>query len=187
MLACASAAYAGRRFFFMTDFCHWAEAVLRWREQSARGAVLALRQAVSHLVAAAPGWAVMPLADLAEMGVEAGDLDAAGWSADQLARMSAEVDSDLHRGLAALARAAVDAASGASRQAVDGARNAVVLLERTGCRAHCGRAHALLGRVLADTDPRGARDAVTRASAIFEACGATRRHDDVSAALAGLS
>lgn len=185
LLRVAVSAYDDREWYWPTDSCRWAEAVLGSESGGRSGAVAALRRAASGLLAKqTPTFATVVLVDLAEVACECGDLDAAGWAAAELQRIAEAVDRNVQRGLAGLAHAWAATARGKSGRAADAARRSVALLEPTGWRAHCGRAVALLGRALSQADRRGARDALLRAADIFEACGATRRHEHTTTALA---
>jgi hypothetical protein len=178
LLGQAWAACGGRPRFFYAEHCSFVEAVLAWREGRMEEALGGLRRAATGLV----GWGALPflavvLGELAEVAAEMGEADAAGEAAGRLRAVADEMDRDLHRAMAAIGTAWARLASHLPDAAAEAARAAVALLPGTGYRSYHGRAHDVLGRALASTDPVAARDAFEQAEASLRGAGARWRLD----------
>jgi DNA-binding CsgD family transcriptional regulator len=121
--------------------------------------------------------AALVLVDLAEMAAERQDRDAAHQAAASLEEAAVVLDRPLYRALADIAWAWAHLTSGRATQAAERARTAVEFLSGQGYHFFLGRALHALGYSLATTDRSAARDALQRAAAIFEDCGARWRRD----------
>ena len=105
-------------------------------------------------------------------------------AAEQLERAAKELDRDLYRAMAALARAQLRLETGDAEGAVGPARAAVGLLDGSGYDVLLGRALDILGR--ASGDRAEAVDALERAVSAFDRCQAVPRRDRTVEALRGL-
>jgi tetratricopeptide (TPR) repeat protein len=174
----AWAACGERPWFFYTEYCAYVDAILAWREGRLSEALTGLSGVVSRSVR----WGTLPflalvLIELAEVASESGDVRAAEEAATRLEQTAEQIDRDLYRALAAIGTAWSRLVSDRPDQAAEAGRSAVALLEGMGYRGFLGRAHDVLGRALAATDPAAATDAFERSAASFDAGGARWRRD----------
>jgi DNA-binding CsgD family transcriptional regulator len=184
LLAPALAAYGDKEFWWWSDCCRWVEAVLAWRREKRTEWLDALRQASDRMVAMeALPWASFALLDLAEVSAEAGRADLAQEAAGRLDEITRRIDCGYYQGLARLGTAWADLASGTPKRAAQPADEAVDLLAATEWRALQGRAFHVLGRALGPVDRPRAREALERAAALFDGCGAAWRQDRALEAL----
>jgi DNA-binding CsgD family transcriptional regulator len=152
------------------------DALLRWRSGPTAGAPAASRRAADRLLAAGTlPIAAVALADLAELTGMSGDPAMGRHAAADLDEVAAELDRDLHWGLAGIAAAWAALAAGDAGRAAERAERAVELLEGLGYQAFLGRALDVLGRAVAGRDRQRAVELLTSAAETFEACGAVWR------------
>lgn len=155
-----------------------ASAVLGWREERGEESLQQLCAAPLRLLdMGALPFAAVFLLDVAEAAAEDDRRDLAREVAAQLDDIAAHLDGHLYKGLAQLGAAWAELTSGAPQRAAQSASDAADLLARTGCPAFLGRALDLLGDSLRATHRPGAVEALERAAAIFDTCGATWRRD----------
>jgi DNA-binding NarL/FixJ family response regulator len=175
----AQRAFAGRAWQFFSHACGHAEAVLAWQEGKTSDALAGLRSTGARVLATgAEPFGAIVLVDLAEIAAECGDAQTATEAASELEAIARGIDRPLYYGLAAMASASCGNA--------DAARRAVEFLSETGCKAFQARALDLRGRSLLGTDRVAAVDALRRAAAGFETCGAVWRADRVRTTLRGV-
>lgn len=171
----AGAVYGDREYFIFTDYRAWAEGLLACRLGRSEGPVMLHETADRLLVKGALGIASWVLADLSEVEVAGGDSKATAATVERLQATAAQIRRPLYSGLAAIAQAESLLLDGEAEEAAGIAREAVDLLSATGCRGYLGRASDVLGRTLSCADRPGAVDALERAAAVFDDCGATYR------------
>jgi DNA-binding CsgD family transcriptional regulator len=153
--------------------------MLAWQEEGASDAIARMQDAAARILAmGAEPFAALVFVDLVEVATDSGNDGAANEAADQLEALARRIDHRLYWALAEM--------GSARREDADAARRAVDLFATTGCRAFQARALDLLGRCLLETDRAGAVEALKRAAAAFEACGAVWRADRVRETLRGL-
>lgn len=179
------AAYGGRPWFFWYDYWGHGEALLAWRQGRAEEAIAGLRRTARGIEELKP-WLALVLVDLAEVGAESGDVDAATEAAESLEDVVRQVDGQLCRALSAIGAAWASTASGEAGHAAQRARGAIEILSPLGYRAFLGRAHHVLGRCLHPVEPGHAVEALRTAAATFDACGADWRRDRALTDLRGL-
>jgi DNA-binding CsgD family transcriptional regulator/tetratricopeptide (TPR) repeat protein len=178
------AAVGGGDWMLMQQLRSQAEAAQARRAGRDGQALAVLVRAASEMLERqGGGLAALVLLDLAEVAADAGDLETAAHAAADLREVAESVDRDLHRALAALGTALAHLAAGASRPAADAAEGAVRGLSQLGYRGLLSRARDTLGRALAPIDRPRARDALQRAAAGFDGCGAVWRRDRALEAL----
>jgi DNA-binding CsgD family transcriptional regulator len=183
-LSMAKRIYGDKRWFFASDFSDQAAGVLAWREGRLPEAIAALRTAASGLMSVrAFAFAAPCLIDLAEVATEAGEPGVAETAAAQLADVAETTQRDLHRAMAALARAWSAVAGGRAAEAEKAARRATELLAGTPFGFLQGRALVASAHALAAGDGAGEVEALTEAAARFAASGAPWRRERVLAAL----
>jgi DNA-binding CsgD family transcriptional regulator len=122
------------------------------------------------------------LGQLVEAELAAGEVDAAGEAADELAALATSSGRDRVQGAALLARGRVEAAAG-EPGAVATLERAVELLGRLRLELDAARARLLLAGVVAGTKPALAVDLARRAHKQLDAMGATREADAANALL----
>jgi DNA-binding CsgD family transcriptional regulator len=180
-LATARATYGDRIWTFYSEYVHYAEGVLRWREGAPAEAVPCLttfvtRLAAMDVVAGLPG-----LVDLAEVTGRLGQPAQAAVAG--LAELADRSGLDCHHGLTALASGWIGVGVGDRRSAADHGRRAVALLSDA-WPFYLGRAHEVVG--LCADDRSEAVEALRTAARIFDACGAVFHRDEVLDRLAQL-
>jgi DNA-binding CsgD family transcriptional regulator len=175
----ARRSFGDREWQFFSHTCGHAEAMLAWQEGRASDAIADLQEAAARILATgAEPFAALVLVDLAEVGADSGNAEAATEAAGQLEALARRIERDLYQALAEMGRACLGDA--------DAARRAVGLLSTTDCRAFQTRALELLGRSLLDTDRTEAIETLKSAALTFEECGALWRCDRVRELLRGL-
>jgi class 3 adenylate cyclase/tetratricopeptide (TPR) repeat protein len=182
----ARAAFRDSDWLFYGQYCGYADAILAWHEGRLDDALAGLRAVHSAMVAwQAWPFIAMVLVELAEVAAAVGNPEAAREAAGNLELVARTLDRDFYRGMAALGAGWSRLASAAPDQAAESAEAAVKLFSTVGAQGFLGRALELLGRSTAGRDPTVAGDALARAVAVFEACGAVWRRERAGAALAG--
>jgi class 3 adenylate cyclase/DNA-binding CsgD family transcriptional regulator len=182
----ASAVYDGP-FMYFSSYSAYAGAVLGWREGRRRESLVALQAVASGMLERGfVPFASPVLVDLAEMAVESRELEMAEQAAADLATVARRVDRDLHHALAALAGATASFGRGALDEAANQSRTALSLLAGIDYPGFEGRGLFMLGQSLCGSDRAGAIEALERAAATFDACGATWRRDRALDALRAL-
>ena len=170
-------------FFLFGDYSQWAQGVLLART-GAGGGRAHVEEAVTQLLDKGSFYLVsFALSDVVEMAVNESDSDGMRVAVERLDVIASTVDRPVHSGLARLGSAVALAASGEHMAAANASTAAAGLLDTAGCRAHVGRAYHVLGSALSTIDRAAAVDALGRAAAIFEACGAPWRRERSLAAL----
>jgi DNA-binding CsgD family transcriptional regulator len=183
----AKGIYEETPFMFFSLFASYAGAVVTWREGRPEDALATLRAVTSNLLHKGLLPVVSPvLVDLVEVAVDAGDTDAAANAAADMAGVAARVDRDLHHALATLAGAVASLGRGARAEAAAHAERAIAFLSGLDYPGFLGRAHFVLGRSLLASDRTGSIEALERAAAIFDGCGAAWRRDQALVTLRGL-
>lgn len=178
-------AYGGRPWFFWYDYWGHGEALLAWRRGRAEEALAGLRRTAGGVEELKP-WLALVLVDLAEVGAEVGDVDAATEAAESLEEVVRQVDGELCRALSAIGSAWASTAGGEAGRAAEHAGDAIEILSPLGYRAFLGRAHHVLGRCLGPLERGRAVEALRAAAAAFDACGADWRRDRALEDLRGL-
>lgn len=187
LLTPALAAYGNKDFWWWSDCCHWVNAVLTWRQANGAESLELLRRASERLIEfEAFPWASFALLDLAEAAAEAARGDIAAHAASSLDEITRRIDCGHYQGLARLGAAWAALGSGSPKDAAEPSRDAVDLFGATEWRALQGRAHDALGRGLASIDRPAAREALQRAAALFDGCGAIWRRGRALEALSRL-
>jgi DNA-binding NarL/FixJ family response regulator len=175
----ARLAFGDRDWQFFSHTCGHAEAMLAWREERASDAIASLQEAAARILAmGAEPFAALVFVDLAEVAADSGNAEAATEAAGQLEALARRLDHRLYQALAEMGPACLGD--------TDAAQRAVDLLSTTDCMAFRARALELLGRSLVDSDRTESIEALKRAAAAFEACGAVWRADRVRETLRGL-
>ncbi len=180
-LTTARATYGDRIWTFYSEYIHYAEGVLRWREGRPAEAVPRLttfvtRLAAMEVVAALPG-----LVDLAEITGRLGEPAEAAVAG--LAELADRSGLDCHHGLTALASGWIGVGAGDRRSAAGHGRRAVALLSDA-WPFYLARAHEVVG--LCADDRSEAVEALRTAAGIFDACGAVFHRDEAVDRLAQL-
>ncbi len=183
----AKAACAGFEIGLSSLFGYMAEAALSGSKGREEAALAAFARA-SDLAVATGSWtlAAFVLLEHAEAAGRAGDATAAEQAAARMAEVGGRVDGDLFPGLVALAQAWAGLSAGQGSDALEAAETADRLLSGSEWRAFAGRAAEALGLVRAAAGMGGAVEALERAAAGYEACGALRRRDQALEALRDL-
>ncbi len=168
------------------QLCGHAQAVLDWNQTRDRRALARTEEAATEIqrVEWYP-WAAFLFLDLAEIAADAGDLATGQRAAAGLEDVSGELDRDLYRALAAMARSWGALAGRKPKAAAEEAERALDLLP-AGYQAFAGRALDLFGRAVASADRPRARSSLEQAATVFEGCGAARRRERTLKALARL-
>ncbi|HEX2149257.1 MAG TPA: AAA family ATPase [Actinomycetota bacterium] len=178
--------YGARTWSFCVDYASWAEAqVLAGRERLDQAGSVLDPAVKSILAMQGRPWAAPMVLDRAEIAMVTGRREDAERAAQELERIADEIDRDLYRGLAHLARAWASLGKD-DASAAEAAERAVQLLSDTGCQAFLARAHDVLGRSLAVSDRQNAVKAFERAASLFDECGAVVRKQRTLQELAGL-
>ena len=180
-LTTARATYGDRVWTFYSEYVHYAEGVLRWREGRPAEAVPCLTAFVTRLAAMDVVVALPGLVDLAEITGRLGQPAEAAVAG--LAELADRSGLDCHHGLTALASGWIGVGAGDRRSAADHGRRAVALLSDA-WPFYLGRAHEVVG--LSADDRSEAVEALRTAAAIFEACGAVFHRDEALDRLAQL-
>jgi DNA-binding CsgD family transcriptional regulator len=175
-VAAARRIYGRRAWFFVHGLVDHADGVLAWREGRRRDALGLLRRSSEALVRmGALPFAAPVLVDLAELAAGMADTQRAAEAAEVLDQAAEAMDRDLYRAMAAAARAWAALAAQCPEEAATASQEAVGILDGLGYEVLFGRVLDLLGRSAAD--PHRAVDALERAAAVFDACGAVWRRD----------
>jgi len=173
-LARAKEAFAGRDWGFYSEYNHYAEGILLWREGRPAEGFPYVQRFTSRLVAMdAFGLALPGLVDRAELSGQLGRADedaVAGLT--EVARRSGL---DYHRGLRALGSGWSSFGAGDRRAAADQGLAAAELLSGHGL--YGARAQHLIGVAIGDRDR--AVEALRQAADTYEACGAVIRRAEV--------
>ncbi len=174
----------GGAFFIYEHYCESARALLADRRGDPAACVAGLVPVVEKLLGMdALPFAALVLGELAEAASRCGDREAAARAAAQLTEVGGQIDRPLYHALAATGTAWRHWSDGAGGSGRDAARPAVGILDGLGYRALAARAWEILGRCLALENDKDAGDALARAAALFEACGATSRGARVTSVL----
>jgi DNA-binding CsgD family transcriptional regulator/Flp pilus assembly protein TadD len=177
--------YGDSSWYVATDIARHAYGLLARAEGQLDAARDELsRAAESMLRMGATGLVPPILLDLAEVALAAGSVGDAEKAVDHLEQAAKEIDRDLYRAMAQLARGLLRLETGDVEGAVEPARRAVALLEESGYDVLLGRALDVLGR--ASADRAEAVDALERAVSAFDRCQAVPRRDRTVEALRGL-
>ena len=177
--------YGDSSWYVATDIARHSYALLARSEGRLDAAHQELiRAAESMLRMGAIGLVPPILLDLVEVALASGSPGDAEKAAGQLEHAAKEIDRDLYRAMALLARALVRLETGDADGAVGPARSAVALLDGSGYDVLLGRALDVLGR--ASADRAEAVDALERAVTAFDRCQAVPRRDRTVEALRGL-
>jgi DNA-binding CsgD family transcriptional regulator len=184
-VASARRVYGDSSWYVATDIARHAYALLARAEGHLDAARDELsRAAESMLRMGATGLVAPILLDLAEVALASGSPGDAEKAVEQLERTAKEIDRDLYRAMAHLARALLRLETGDAEGAVEPARTAVALLDGSGYDVLLGRALDVVGRASADRTE--AVDALERAVTAFDRCQAVPRRDRTVEALRGL-
>jgi DNA-binding CsgD family transcriptional regulator len=167
--------YAGGDWMPFSAWAAHVDAVLRWRADPTPAAAASRRAADRMLAARVLPQAAITLVDLAELAGMGGDPAVSGRAAADLDEIAAELDRDLHHGLAGIAAAWAALAAGDAGRAAARAERAVELLEGLGYQAFRGWALDVLARAVAGRDRQRAVELLTSAAETFEGCGAVWR------------
>ncbi len=182
-LSVGRAAYGQRDWYHYSDLVKLGEAVWAFRQGRGNEGASLLRLAVTALLdkdVAPTAPAFLQIPEWADQP------DLAARAADALEQRFRETGGEIARAYARLGRAWAAAAHGDNREAAAAAAEAVDLLSGLETRGFLACALELLGRVRVDDDRAGAVDALERAAATFDACGAAWRRDVVVERLGGL-
>jgi DNA-binding CsgD family transcriptional regulator/tetratricopeptide (TPR) repeat protein len=178
LLGRARTALAGRDWSILTQYACYGDAMLARHLGQATECIAMLQQVAARLAEMqARPWNAFVLIDLAEAAAELGDAAAAGTAAEQLTELAKTVDRPLHHGLALTAAGWASLAAGQPARAAALAADGIGLVAATGCRAHLGRAHDLLGSSLTASNRTEAVAAFESAATLFGQCGANWRRD----------
>jgi DNA-binding CsgD family transcriptional regulator len=184
-VASARRVYGDTPWYVATDIAHHAYALLARADGKVEAAWEELSAAAEGMLAMRAIALVPPLLiDLVELALAAGQPAEAEKAVEQLEQAAKEIDRDLYRAMAALARAMLRLESGDLDGAVGLARTAVGLLDGSGYDVLFGRALDVLGR--SSDDRAEAVDALERAVSAFDRCQAVPRRDRTVEALRGL-
>ncbi|HYT39025.1 MAG TPA: hypothetical protein VEN99_05915, partial [Acidimicrobiia bacterium] len=177
--------YGDVPWYVATDIAHHASALLSRAEGHLDAAREELTRAADRMLAiGATALAPPILLDLVEVALASGCPAEATHAVEQLEHAAKELDRDLYRAMAGLARAQLRLETGDPEGAVGPARAAVALLDGSGYDVVLGRALEVLGR--ASDDRAEAVDALERAVSAFDRCQAVPRRDRTVEALRGL-
>jgi DNA-binding CsgD family transcriptional regulator len=180
----ANSALGGRDWSFFLQYARHAESVLAWHERSPSDCVARLGPAIERMLEMrVRPWAAFALMDLAEAAADAGDTDAAAGAADHLGALAVVMDAPLYRGLAAAGSAWARLAAGEEEQGAALARQAIGLLETTGCRGYEARTRYLLARCLSSKQRAEAVRELEQAAAGFNRGGGVWRRGRVLEAM----
>jgi DNA-binding CsgD family transcriptional regulator len=183
----ARRAFGGRDWQFFSHYCGYVQGVLDWQEGRFSDACARLSETARRVLdTGAQPYGALVLVDLAEVAAENGDARLAAEAAQQLQTIAATVDSDLYGALAAMASAWTDLTADARDRGASAALDATERLAATDCRVFHARACDLLGRSLLATNRPAAVEALRRAVATFEICGAVWRRDRARSVLRSL-
>ena len=175
-LARGEAACLGYQRGMFALYCPLAEAVMAFDAGGEAVALTLFAEASDAAVATgARTWAVFALLEHTEAAGRRGEAAVAGQVAARLAEACAPLDCELYRGVAALGAAWAGLAGEAFDAALDAAEQADRLLGPCEWRAMATRTAEALGLARAATKAEGAVDALERAAAGYEACGARQR------------
>ncbi|MGH8973626.1 MAG: hypothetical protein ACRD0C_10545, partial [Acidimicrobiia bacterium] len=163
-------------FFIYEYYCEAARALIADRRGDPAACVAGLAPMVESLLRMdALPFAALLLGELAEAAARSRDGQAAARAAAELTAVAGQIDRPLYHALAAMGTAWWHWGEGAGVPAVHAARQAVAILDDLGYRALAARAWEILGRSLALGHDGAAGDALSRAAAMFDSCGATGR------------
>ena len=184
-VASARRVYGDVPWYVATDIARHAAALLARAEGHLDAAREELIRAADRMLGiGATALAPPILLDLVEVALASGHPGDAEKAVEQLEQAAKELDRDLYRAMAGLARAQLRLESGDADGAVAPARAAVALLDGSGYDVLLGRALDVLGR--ASVDRAEAVDALERAVSAFDRCAAVPRRDRTVEALRGL-
>lgn len=179
--------YGRRTWSFCSDYATWAEAQVLWGKHRAGDALELLRPAAAGIIGMGGlPWAAPMVLDLAEMAWLEGREDVVSQAASDLEEIAGQVERDVYRGMAHLARCWAQLVRGRKTAAAGAAENALDLLTASGCQAFVARAYDAHGRALAASDREQAVRSLERAADLFGECGATLRKERTLQALAAL-
>jgi DNA-binding SARP family transcriptional activator len=178
----ADAAYASSEWFFYSHYGRYVDSLLAWRADRNVASLTTIRRVAERLLTMEVlPYAAWVLLDLAEIAAAVSNSEAAHWAARELDQLAAAMSRDLYRGLAATGASWAGLVAATPDHACRCGAEAVKFLSGTGCRAFLGRAFEVLGRASLEADPAAADEALRGAADAFSGCGATWRHDQVTA------
>jgi DNA-binding CsgD family transcriptional regulator len=184
-VASARRVYGDLPWYVATDILRHAIALLARADGHLDAAREELSRAADSMLAmGALALAPPILLDLVDVALASGRPAEATAAVEQLEQAAKEIDRDLYRAIANLARAQLQLETGDAEGAVGPARAAVTLLDGSGFDVLLGRALDVLGR--ASGDRAEAVDALERAVSAFDRCQAVPRRDRTVEALRGL-
>jgi len=176
LLSVVEAIFAGRQWFHSLEVTAWVAGLIAWQGGQLERAREVLEAAAVSEVNRSYNEMVGPmLVDLLEVCALLGDAERARENLDRLQHSVGKCDGDLFPALAQLGAAAAGLAEGDVELAARTGQAAADAFARLGCPNYEGRALAIAGEAVANSDRTQAAELLGRALKAFERCGASWR------------